>query len=72
MVANVNAAAAQVDGRTALEAAAEYGRIDMIQFLVDAGADLSGAGDGQYECALARAYNNGHHATRRLLLSYLS
>ncbi|KAH8723097.1 ankyrin repeat-containing domain protein [Phaeosphaeriaceae sp. PMI808] len=70
--ADVNAAAAQVDGRTALEAAAEYGRIDMIQFLVDAGADLSGAGNGQYERAKARAYNNGHHATHRLLLSYRS
>jgi ankyrin repeat protein len=70
--ADVNAAAGQVDGRTALEAAAEYGRIDMIQFLVDAGADLSGAGDAQFERAVARAYNNGHHATRRLLISYLS
>ncbi|XP_014562084.1 hypothetical protein COCVIDRAFT_22088 [Bipolaris victoriae FI3] len=70
--AKVNATAAEVDGRTALEGAAEYGRIDMIQFLVDAGADLSSARDGQYERALARAYNNGHHATRRLLLSYLS
>ncbi|PVH70227.1 ankyrin [Cadophora sp. DSE1049] len=70
--ADVNASPAEVDGRTALEGAAEYGRIDMVQFLVDAGADLSGAGDAQYERALARAYNNGHHATRRLLLSYLS
>jgi ankyrin repeat protein len=70
--ANVNAPPAKVDGRTALEAAAEYGRIDMVQLLKNAGADLSETGDGQYERALARAFNNGHYATRRLLLSYLT
>lgn len=69
--ANVNACAASIDGRTALEGAAEHGRIDMVQFLRNAGADISESGGGQYERALERAYQNGHFALRKLLISYL-
>lgn len=69
--ADVNAPPAKIGGRTALEGAAEHGRIDMVQLLINAGADISEAGQGQYERALRRALENGHHATRRLLLSYL-
>jgi ankyrin repeat protein len=69
--ADVNAPPAIFDGRTELEGAAEHGRIDMVQLCVNAGADISEAGRGQYERALTRASKNGHHATRRLLLSYL-
>jgi ankyrin repeat protein len=68
--ANVNAPAAEVDGRTALEGAAEHGRIDMVQLLFNAGASISEDGRSQYESAMRRASANGHHATRRLLESY--
>jgi ankyrin repeat protein len=70
--ADINAPPGKIDGRTALEAAAEHGRIDMVQLLKSSGADISGEEDGQYTRALARAFNNGHHATWRLLLSYSS
>jgi len=70
--ADINAPPGKIDGRTALEAAAEHGRIDMVQLLKNSGADISGEEDGQYTRALARAFNNGHHATWRLLLSYSS
>jgi ankyrin repeat protein len=70
--ADINAPPGKIDGRTALEAAAEHGRIDMVQLLKSSGADISGEENGQYTRALARAFNNGHHATWRLLLSYSS
>ena len=68
--ADINAPPAKIDGRTALEGAAEHGRIDMVQLLKSSGADISGEEDGQYRRALTRAFENGHHATWRLLLSY--
>jgi ankyrin repeat protein len=69
--ADVNAPAAEVNGWTALEGAAEHGRVDMIQLLFNAGASISEDGQSQYESALRRASENGHHAVRRLLESYL-
>jgi ankyrin repeat protein len=68
--ADVNAPAAEVAGRTALEGAAEHGRVDMVQLFFNAGAGISGDGRSQYESAMRRASENGHHATRRLLESY--
>lgn len=41
--ADINAAAAP-NGRTALEGVVEYGRIDMIQMLLNAGVDVHGEG----------------------------
>ena len=68
--ADVNAPPAEVDGRTALEGAAEYGRIDTVQLLLNAGANIFQDGEAQYENAVRRASENGHHAVRRLLESY--
>jgi ankyrin repeat protein len=68
--ADVNAPPAEVDGRTALEGAVEHGRIDMVQLLLNAGANISQDGQSQYENAVRRASENGHHAVRRLLESY--
>ncbi|OBT97930.2 hypothetical protein VE01_03949 [Pseudogymnoascus verrucosus] len=65
--ADVNAAAAETDGRTALEGAAEHGRLDMVQLLLNAGANVFGDGQAQYENAIRRASGNGHHAIRRML-----
>ncbi|KAE9373917.1 ankyrin, partial [Stipitochalara longipes BDJ] len=68
--ADVNAPAAEVDGRTALEGAAEYGRIDMVQLLLNSGANVFQDGQEQYENAMRRASENGHHAVKRLLELY--
>jgi ankyrin repeat protein len=68
--ADVNAPAAEIDGRTALEGAAEHGRIDMVQLLLNSGANIFQDGQEQYENAVRRASENGHHAVRRLLESY--
>ena len=68
--ADVDAPPAEVDGRTALEGAAEHGRIDMVQLLLNAGAKIFQDGQPQYENAVRRASENGHHAIRRLLESY--
>ncbi|RDL41644.1 uncharacterized protein BP5553_01623 [Venustampulla echinocandica] len=68
--ADVNALAAEIDGRTALEGAAEHGRTDMVQLLLNAEANIFGDGQPQYENAVRRASENGHHGIRRLLESY--
>ncbi|KFX95377.1 hypothetical protein O988_05813 [Pseudogymnoascus sp. VKM F-3808] len=65
--ADVNAPPAETYGRTALEGAAENGRVDMVQLLLNAGASIFGDGQAQYENAIRRASENGHHAIRRML-----
>ncbi|OBT43417.1 hypothetical protein VE00_05746 [Pseudogymnoascus sp. WSF 3629] len=65
--ADVNAPPAKIDGRMALEGAAENGRLDMVQLLLNAGANVFGDGQAQYENAIRRASGNGHHALRRML-----
>jgi ankyrin repeat protein len=65
--ADVNASGASEFGRTALEGAAGLGRIDMVQFLLNAGAELHGRGEKQYREAVKWASWNGHHAIRRVL-----
>jgi len=62
--AKVNAQAAVEDGRTALEGAAEYGRIDMVKLLLNAGVRLSGSGDAQYRKALELASKHGHYPVK--------
>jgi ankyrin repeat protein len=68
--ADVNAPAAEVGGRTALEGAAEHGRVDTVQLLLNSRANIFEDGQEQYENAVRRASENGHHAVRRLLESY--
>lgn len=68
---DINAPPFEFEGRTALEGAAEHGRIDMIQLLKNKGV-VTEAGKEQYDRALARSLENGQHAARRLLLSYLT
>ncbi|KEY74580.1 hypothetical protein S7711_05012 [Stachybotrys chartarum IBT 7711] len=68
--ADVNAPPSEFEGRTALEGAAEHSRTDMMQLLKNKGA-ITEAGQEHYDRALARALENGQHAARRLLLSYL-
>ncbi len=54
----------------AFEGAAEHGRIDMVQFLKNVGADLSES-SGQLEPAFALATSSRHFATKRLLEEYI-
>ena len=42
--AEVDALTAKVDGKTALEEASEHGRIDIVQLLLNAGAQVVGPG----------------------------
>jgi ankyrin repeat protein len=60
----VNAAPAIEEGRTALEGAAEHGRIDLLQLLINAGADTNSS---QCTRALKLAATYGHDAVCRLL-----
>ena len=65
--ANVDAPGANHGGRTALEGAAEHGRLDVVQILLNAGAQLSGSGQQQYERAIALSSKEGYHAVKRLI-----
>ncbi|XXG96991.1 hypothetical protein Hte_003284 [Hypoxylon texense] len=53
--------------RTALERAAENGRIDMIQLLLSSGAGTTGELRGSYMYAIKSAEHSGHHAAAKLL-----
>jgi ankyrin repeat protein len=60
--ANVNAAPVGENGRTALEGAAEHGRLDMVQLLLNLEAEVRGSR------ALQFARNEGHDGVAMLLL----
>ena len=60
--ANVNAAPVGWDGRTALEGAAEHGRLDMVQLLLNLEAEVRGSR------ALQFARKEGHNGVAMLLL----
>jgi len=66
----VNAASAIRRGRMALEGAAEHGRIDMLQLLLNAGADTTSPQCTQYEGAIKLASRYGHTAVCRILKSH--
>ncbi|KAH7084126.1 hypothetical protein FB567DRAFT_528443 [Paraphoma chrysanthemicola] len=69
--ANVNHLPAEGEGRTALEAAAEWNRIDMMSELVSRGVNfgliMDDRGSTQYQCALSFAKQNGMMASMRFL-----
>jgi hypothetical protein len=67
--AEVNASPAKIGGRTSFEGAAEHDRIDVLQLLLNAGAQIIGPGDKQYGRARKLASKNGHIAARCLLES---
>jgi ankyrin repeat protein len=60
--ANVNAAPLGKNGRTALEGAAEHGRLDMVQLLLNLEAEVQGSR------ALQLARKEGHDGVAMLLL----
>lgn len=69
--ADVNYAPARGHGRTAFEGAAQWGRLDMVLFLVQAGDDLSlqfgTDGETQGERAVRFARSSGHLALSRFM-----
>ncbi|OAX83987.1 hypothetical protein ACJ72_01650 [Emergomyces africanus] len=65
--AEINAARAETKGRTALEGAAEHGRLDMVQFLLENGAKTEGESTWQYHRAIGFALRNGHRTVARLI-----
>ena len=70
--ANVNTPRAKNKGRTALEGAAESGRIDTLQFLLNRGANTVGQGRVQYIRAIVLAERRGHATTAKMLRSHQS
>ncbi len=63
----MNAPAAVEGGRTALEGAAEHGRLDMMQLFFNAGVELHGSGKAQYERAIKLASKYGHNTVRKFI-----
>jgi ankyrin repeat protein len=68
--ADLNARRNQYTGHTALEAAAENGRLDTVYLLLEAGTDTEGYGRVQYLRAIALASESGHVAVAELLREY--
>ncbi|KAK1984149.1 hypothetical protein LZ30DRAFT_712307 [Colletotrichum cereale] len=57
-------------GRTALEGAAENGRLDVVQLLLNSGVETLSVGRFQYVRAIRYARKQGHHAVARLIKSH--
>jgi ankyrin repeat protein len=68
--AEVNAPPAIKEGRTALEGAAEHGRIDMLQLLLNRGAKVKESGEVQFNRALSFVRRQGYHAAAKLLQAF--
>ncbi|KAK1529882.1 hypothetical protein CPAR01_12194 [Colletotrichum paranaense] len=56
--------------RTALEGASEYGRLDIVQLLLDSGVSTEGNGRLQYVRAVVLARRRGRPAVERLLRNF--
>ncbi|OKO97518.1 hypothetical protein PENSUB_10312 [Penicillium subrubescens] len=65
--ADVNEGPAKRNGRTALQGAAEYGRIDMLHMLLDKGPLVVGDAKRSYHKAVDLAERNGHMAAAKIL-----
>ncbi|KAK2029600.1 ankyrin repeat protein, partial [Colletotrichum zoysiae] len=68
--ADPNAPGAEINGRTALEGAAEHGRLDVVQLLLNSGVQTCGEGRRQYVRAIKFARTEGHHTVVKLLKSH--
>lgn len=67
---DVNAVPAQKHGRSALEGAAEHGRLDMVQLLLNAGADTERTGETRFETAIYLAEKARHYAVANYIRNY--
>ena len=66
----MNALPSKFHGRTAIEGAAEHGRIDMVDLFLKAGANIIRPGRSSAKTPMQLAEENGHFATLELLTSY--
>jgi ankyrin repeat protein len=66
--ADPDAAPARSEGRTALEGAAEHGRLDTVAILLNAGVKVDDDHRPQFERAIKRAQEAGHFAVVDLLV----
>lgn len=69
--ADLHAPAARIDGRMPLEGAAEHGRLDMVAFLLAAGAGHRGEDKEQFERAISFANAEGYSHIADMLTRYL-
>lgn len=67
--ASVNAAPAMVEGRSAIEGAAENGRLDSLRLLLDYHPETEGF-DIRRKRVARLALSNGHLAIGRFLMAY--
>jgi ankyrin repeat protein len=59
--ADINIDTSNMDGHTALQAAARNGHLDIVKLLVTKGADINAKGSEDYDkTALQAAARNGH------------
>jgi ankyrin repeat protein len=65
-VADMNAPPG-INGRTALEGAAEHGRLDMTSHLLNLGADVKGRSNKSYRMAICRAWKEGHRVLANMI-----
>jgi ankyrin repeat protein len=68
--AKVNAAPAVKNGRTALDGAAEHGRLDMVHMLLQAGAECERRGEDGYESTRKLAERGAHWGVAELLTNF--
>jgi len=57
-------------GRSALEGAAEHGRLDMVQYLLNCGAGAKDPSETRYSSAAELAEKEGHYIIAKLLREY--
>jgi ankyrin repeat protein len=67
----VNAEPAAIDGRTALDGAAEHGRLDMVQLLLNLGAESEEPGATGFDKTIELAEKYNHSAIVDLLRDHL-
>lgn len=63
----VNADPSEIEGRTALDGAAEHGRLDMVQLLFNVEAKIKTRGEAGFDTAIRLAEKNGHLAVIGIL-----
>jgi ankyrin repeat protein len=67
---DLNAPPGEDDGRTALEGAAEWGRVDMTSYLLSQGADVKGRNNKNYRRAIYRAWEIGHRVLAKMIRAW--
>jgi ankyrin repeat protein len=67
---DLNAPPSGNGSRSALEGAAEWGRLDMTSYLLSHGADVKGRNNKNYRRAIYRAWNNGHRVLARMIRAW--